>query len=91
MIKQGHVNHFSIPFLFIFCQISGPLDLLQPLRSDSGHGVLSPRSKSSTHTHTFKPVAVQVVVQLPGDHMGWQMASYQAAQRLIERIRSNQS
>lgn len=55
-----------------------------------GHIMLLPHSKTATNTHTFKPVAVQVVVQLLGDHMGWQMASYQAAQCLNETIRSNQ-
>lgn len=35
-----------------------------------GRIMLLPHSKTATNTHTFKPVAVQVVVQLLGDHMG---------------------
>lgn len=52
--------------------------------SDRSHDVYKP-----FRIRTHPPVAVQVVVQLLGDHMGWQMASYWAAQRLNDRIRSN--
>lgn len=38
----------------------------------------------ATHKHTFKPVAFQTLILLLSDHMGWQMASIEAAQHLYE-------
>lgn len=88
---QDHVNHFK-HFLYFFFLISHFCHWFVAAFNEHFRPLIIFKlfPHSLKHTRTFKPVAVQLVVQLLGDHMGRQMASYRAAQPLNERIRSNQ-
>lgn len=81
---------FFIPSVFCVCY---ELDLLQQRLEARIIFSFFPRSASVTHAHKHlytHSSCCAVRSLLPGDHMGWQMASCRVAPRLNERIRFNQ-